>query len=635
MSASTSPQQVFRLVRGLARVLTIGAAAAVAGGVCAWSARGSIAIVDWLPAALVLAALLVTVLAAGVALRPTTTGLVALGGLLALAAWAALSLSWSPLPTLARDEALLTLTYALTLALPLVLLRTDVERLAAAATVAATAGAIALGVAVELAAGADPGSHFAIGRLEFPIAYANAQAAVLLIGLWPALAVAARRAAPIVARALGLAVAAALLAGWLATQSKGGAIGLAVSAVAVFALSPARLRLALPALVAGACAAALSQRLTAPYRADEIALDAASAGVGRAILLVFAAAGAIGVVYALLDRRLELRPQQVRIGGWVAAASVVAGLVLVLFVVVSEYGRPDDALRRGWNAFATYHEGGGESSHLVSLGGSNRYDFWKIALAGARDHPVAGVGARGFQAEYLREGRSEETPARAHSLHFDILLEGGAIGLVLLLVALLPALLVTARAALRGTLYGAAALGGTVGWLAHAGVDWTWTFAATGIPFFLLLGIGASEGGRPPLPRRFSLAAAAATAVAAVVLLAPAWLSARLTQRALLEPARAEQDLRLARRLDPLSVQPLLAEAAVAPTRAAALAPLREAKEREPRSVAVRYRLGVTLLELGRRAEARRELEAAAALAPREELIRNALARAATPSADG
>jgi hypothetical protein len=594
----------------------------------AWGASGSIAAADWLPVSIVVAALLIVALASGTARRPSAPSLVALAALLGLASWAALSLTWSPLPSLARDEAMLTLTYALVFALPVVLLRCDAERLAAAGTVAAAAGALLLATSVELVTGENVGRHFEIRRLEFPIAYPNAQAAVLVVGFWPALALAAGRSLPLALRAASTGVATMLLGGWLATQSKGAGLGLAASAALILTLAPNRLRLAVPAALAAVCAAVAARPLTAPYRVDAEAVEAAAADVGSTLLLVAGTAAVLGLGYALLDRRLHLRLSHVRVANLAAAVLIVATAVAAAVAFASTVGRPDDALRRGWNAFSTYHPPGGET-HLTSLGGSNRYDFWRVSLSGARDHPIAGIGARGFQAEYLRRGESAETPARAHSLPLEVLLELGAVGVALLLLALVPPLALAARATRRGALHGIAAGGAATVWLTQALVDWTWTFPAAGIPFFLLLGVAASAGRTGDLAPRTAFGAGLATAAVTVAGLAPPWLSARLSERALFEPSRAAADIRLAQRLDPLALQPLLAEAALAPTPDAALPPLRRAAEMEPRAAGIRYRLGMTLIAAGRTDEARRELEAAAQLAPRDALIRAALERVA------
>lgn len=616
------------MVGGSARVAPVAAGSLVTAWVCAWDRGGSIAALDWLPASLLLAALLGTVLVSGSAVAPSRAALLSLGGLLGLAAWNGLSLLWTPLPSLARDEVLLVVTYAIAFALPVLSLRAHRERLAAGAAVGATAAGIGLLAAAELWRGADAATHFAIGRLEFPITYANAQAAVLLIGLWPCLAVAATRTAPALVRATFTGAAASLLAGWLATQSKGGGIGLAVSALLVFTLSRQRLRLAVPTLLAAACAVAAARPLTEPYRAEDAALQSASESVGRTLLFVAVAAGALGLAYALLDRRLELSARARRIAGAAAGAAVIAAVATVLVVLLTAFGRPDRALADAWDSFSTFHRAGSAETHLASLGGSNRYDFWRVSLEGAREAPLQGIGARGFQAEYLQRGRSSETPARAHSLPLDVLLELGAVGLLLLLLALVPALWAAAWWLRRGQLWATGALGACSGWIAHALADWTWTFPAAGIPFFLLLGVGASAGPGRTLTRRAARAGAVATIATTLVLLAPAWLSARLVDRALKEPARAAADLRLARRLDPVTTRPLIAQAQRASDREEAVRVLRQAAEQEPDSVAVRYLLGLTLLDAGRADDARAELAAALRLAPRELLVQQALLRA-------
>lgn len=615
-----------RTMLPLTQALPTAAIAAAAAVQLGWRLTGSIAAADWLGTALVVALLLSAVLLSGGAALPSRPALAAIGGLLAYAAWVALSLRWSPVPTLGKEEAQLILLYALTLAVPLVTLRGPRERVAALAALALVPGGITVAAALELVTAGEPQALFGDGRLEFPVSYANANAALFLLGLWPALALAAGRALPVALRAGALAAASACLAGWIATQSKGGAVGLAASAVAVFALSPGRLRLALPALLAAAPSLALTGPLTEPYRSR--GLPDAAAGTGRSLLLATAVALVAGAAYAALDRRDLLSERAVRLARRVAAVSLVILAVVAASLLVATTGRPDRSLASGWDAFSEYHpDEGGSGTHLATLGGSNRYDFWRVSLEGTAGEPVLGVGARGFGAVYLQEGRSHETPARAHSLVFDTLLEGGAVGLALLVVALGIALWLVAVAARQRRLHGVAALGGCVGWLAHASVDWVWTFPATGLLFFLLLGVGCTRDG-PLVPRRASVAAGAATALAGLALLGAPWLSARLAERALAQPERAGADLAWARRLDPISVYPYFVEAAVAPDRRAALAPLERATEKEPESVATRYALGLALLDAGERERARAELAAAVRLAPGNPIVQAAFDRA-------
>src|SRR5207237_4742765 len=212
-------------------------------------------------------------------------------------------------------------------------------------------------------------------------------------------------------------------------------------------------------------------------------------------------------------------------------------------------------------------------------------------------HPLLGIGSRGFEVAYLQHRRSDETPIRAHSLELDTLAETGLAGAVLLALALgIPIALAVRRARLE--LAGTAVLGAGAYFVGHSAVDWIWTFPAVGVLAFLLLGVGASSSGTRAAQRsRAGLVAAVAVLVLGVVAFLPPWLSARYDDRAAGEEgAAAASDLRWARRLDPLSTDPYVTEAELAATPRAAVAPLRRAVAKEPRSYALHYLLGTAYL---------------------------------------
>ena len=221
-----------------------------------------------------------------------------------------------------------------------------------------------------------------------------------------------------------------------------------------------------------------------------------------------------------------------------------------------------------------------------------------------------------------------------HSLPLEVLTEQGVVGFALLAVALGAALLRAARGAFRRRLPAAAAFAAGTGWVAHASVDWNWTVPAATVPFFLLLGIAcASARGRALRPQA-ARAGAAAGALVALLVLAPPWLSGRLSQRALDRPADAARNLAWARRLDPVTVQPYIVEARLLypdPATAApadwepAAQPLRRAVEKQPRAAETHYALGVVLLNAGRLEDARRHLLEAQRLAPRDRFVREAV----------
>jgi O-antigen ligase len=369
-------------------------------------------------------------------------------------------------------------------------------------------------------------------------------------------------------------------------------------------------------LVSGAVAAIGAAPLTAPIRASgNAALAAAIRHTGSELLLLAVGGCLAGLGYALADRRLHV-PQHVRAtAGSAARIAVVLLAVAVLGVVVARNPA------RLWSQFESQPQTASGSTHLFTLG-SNRSDFWRVALTEFVHHPLGGIGARGFATAYLQHRRSPESPARAHSLEADALSETGLVGFGLLAGSLGLLLLAAVRRA-RFEPAGAGALGGAVCVLAQASVDWTWTFPAVGLPLFLLLGAGASAGRRRSA--RLSLATAigvsAAVAVLGLVAFAPPWLAARYDDRALQAGPDALADVRRAKQLDPLSVDPLITESQLAPNARAALVPLRAAVRKEPQSYAMHYLLAFGYYRAGLNGFARRELLAAHRLDPGDPIV--------------
>lgn len=594
----------------------------------AWREHGSVAARHWLPYAVVVLLVLATVLFAGLARRPSRSAVVVIAALAALAAWSALSLLWSPLPGLARDEGLLVAVYAASFAVPALTLPSGRSRIAALGTVVAALGALTLATALELRFGSGQlEAFYGKGRLYFPVGYVNAEAAVALVAFWPAVVLAGRRAGSVPARSLSLGAASLMLAVALLTQSRGGAIALALSVAVALAVLPARLRLLVPVAVPVALTALAFRPLTAPFGATGDK-DPGLAGVIRdaaeASLLVGAAGVVVGVAYALVDRRVEVLPGPRRAAGIAALAAAAACLVAGAAVFVAQVDEPRSWASERWDAFKQEPETEEARTHFLNPG-SNRYDYWRVALLEFRDHPVRGAGARSFGPAYLVRGRSAETPARAHSLVFEQLSENGLVGLSLLAAALAAAFAGLARS--RALVPAAGALAAAVYWTAHAGVDWLWTFPASGIPLFVLLGIGLARDAKP-LPRRPALAGATAVLLVAAAAFVPPWLATRYADQGAREglPAGAG-DFDRARALDPLNVEPLLVRSQLARTAEERIGLLRQAVEQEPGAVRNQYLLGLALLDAGRTEEAREALDRAHELYPRSPDVAAALAR--------
>lgn len=604
------------LVRALPTVLL--AASTV---MLAWHHDGSIAASDWLPYATFVALTLATVLISSVA-RPSRLPLALAALVAAFGLWAGISAIWSPDPALARDEFLLCALYASVVVLQGQVLETSATRVIAFSILTATLAGSAVATILLLSFGDNPVAWFTDGRLTAPVSYVNAQAALSAIGFWPAILLAARRGNAAMLRAAALGGAVAMLAVWLMSQSKGGFVALAVSAVVVFAAVPRRLRLLPPVLVSLLLIGVGYEGLTEPFReaGPDPIRSAATIALGLCAL-----GCAVGLAYALVDNRVRVGAAARR---WATVAVATLGALALGAGVWQAAERVDDPgawLDRQWAAFkSNAPTAPGTSSYLVSIG-SNRYDFWRASLEGFRDHPLGGIGARGFGPFYLQEKESQETPARSHSLPLDALLETGVVGAATLAAAFGLALFGVARR--RSTTSGAAALGALTYFVVHASGDWIWTFPAVGLPLFALVGIALADGSGRPLVGRGGLLAGATVAAIALLLFVPPWLSARITTAALAGDVPVSQ-LRWARTLDPFSVEPLLAEASLAASPRDAVPPLERAVKKRPRLVGPRYQLAQAYLAAGRKRAAEEQLTVAQRLFPGDERIAAELKRA-------
>ena len=240
------------------------------------------------------------------------------------------------------------------------------------------------------------------------------------------------------------------------TFSRGG-LGAAAAGLAVLiALAPTRAQARAALLVAVAAAVPALATLALPAVAQE--KSGSGQGAAMIALLLVTAAGA-----ALLARR------PVGAGTVVPRMRALAAGALLLALAATAIAVTQVERRGGRD------EPEATPGRLASVQ-SNRYAYWKVALRAFGDHPVAGVGSGGFQAEWLRERPFREPVRDAHSLYLETPAELGLVGLALLLT-LLGAVAVAAaprRAGARGPGRGArrlrAARGRRLG-LGAAGAD--------------------------------------------------------------------------------------------------------------------------------------------------------------------
>jgi hypothetical protein len=607
-------------------------------------------ITRWAPGTIVLIALLaVAAFALPWSWRAQPVAVrVAVLALAAFTAWSFLSIAWADDQGTALEGADRTLLYLVVFAL----FALWPQRPATAAWVLGLwtfgVGVLALVTLVRVGAVADPQTLFAYDRLLEPVGYPNAAAATWLMPLWPAVAFAASARVPWALRGLAAALAVVLLDVALLSQSRGSVLALPACAAIFIAVVPGRLR-HLAALVPVAGAAALA--LPAVLGVGDALLGqggSPAAAADAAVRAVLIAAAAAGVVVAAVAAWEALRPPAPATAarlrrGWTGvvvaacAACAVAGLVAV--------GNPVDRVDSAWGSFkGGYDDNTGSSNRLTAGLGSNRYDFYRVALDVFGDHPVAGVGADNFFQDYLARGTSDETPKYPHNLVLRTLEQTGVIGALLLLASWAAALV----AAWRGMRAGRDPLAATVAggatmafiyWVAHGMTDWFWEWAGLGAPAFALLGLAcalAPRGAAGAAPARrarpAALVAVGAALVAAALVIAAPWLAERDMNRAgavwATRPFEAYSRLDRAADVDPFSDRPALLKGSIAlryGDLARARSAFANALDRNPRGQYATLELGAIASVQDDPARASSLLARAVALAPRDPTAREAL----------
>jgi len=575
-----------------------------------------------------------------------------------LAAYTALSFAsilWASVPGDAWEGANRTLLYLLVFAL--FALWPQRGRNALLLLGAWTLATIGLGAFVLLHVNAAAHSSVGLqallpeGRLSYPADYVNANAAQWLIAFWPALLLAREARMHWSVRGLLAGGAVLLAAVALLSVSRGSLYATPVMLVLVFALLPSRARtFAVLVPVAAGIGAAAPSVLRVGERIKHG--HNATTAIHAATTATFLAALAVGLVVAAgaaIESRSRLcQASAVRVRRGVGAVAI-ATLVVVLVGGVAAAGNPVTRARHAWDTFksGSGYGANGSGNRLISGLGSYRYDFYRVALDEFVAHPIVGIGADNFQQQYLRHGRSEETPRYPHSVELRTLTETGLGGGVLALVGLGAALLAGWRA-LRGSdplgrTVAAAALAGFAYWVVHGSFDWFWEFAGLGAPAFALLGLACALAPRRVVSStqrglsvgRLGIVVGAIVALVAAASLTAPWLSqleiesaARIWPKA---PATAYARLNDAARLNPLSDEPYLVAGSIA-LRFSDLQradhEFRLALRRTPDDAYATLERGAIASARGDRAGALSLLERAVRLNPRDPLTRGAVREA-------
>ncbi len=555
----------------------------------------------WYPAGIALVAAFVLFSSTGPRRALSRVQVVALSAAGGLAGWTYLSLLWSELggPTLTAANR--AATYALALALVVLVGDTPQRRRDLLLVIAGVSGILAIYVGVHLAV--TPSLElFQADRLFSPIGYPNALAAFLMMGLWPLVALAASPEEPIAVRGAALLGAAAIPSAALLTVSRAGALFAVIGAIVYFAVSPIRVRSLLVALVAFA-------PLIAGFRTlDDVQYGATVSGTEAAgrVIMIGALAGLIaGIAWALAERRVRV-PSTI---GRALRVILVAGLVVGVIggVVVAIDRDAAGYADRRWEAFqAGQGSDAGDSTNRLLTTGSNRYDFWRVAVKTLRDHPLTGTGASTWQWHYLTERQSDEEPDNAHGAVWEFAAGLGIVGVVLFgTVVLLSIGSVFFPAQTSDGPRSAALLAAMVIGVGHMQVDWLWETPATGLLVMSICGLALAGLRRPERPVILQLrkAGLVLAILVGVVGILPALLSERFTDASYrAAPADAITLAERAAFLNPFAAAPELARAAAAEranqpdTRVDAL---RSATDREPKNWATWALLGEAQTAVG------------------------------------
>jgi hypothetical protein len=616
-------------------------------------------VTHWAPGGLIVLALLVIALwNIPLRLRDVPVAVrIAVGCLALYTALSFLSILWASVPGDAWEGANRTLLYLLVFALFALWRQRGVS--AALLLGAWTLGMIGLAIFVilHLDSASSLSALFNEGRLKYPADYENASAATWAMVMWPALLLAACERIPWGLRG-ALAGGVVLLADLaLFSQSRGSFYAMPVMLILIFTLVPGRLRTFVVLVPI-----AIGIGVTAPgilHVGERLVHGGnAKAALHHAMTAAFLAALLVGFVVsvgAVIEHRQSFSATAAARVHRGVAALAIATLLAVLVGGWAVAGSPVARARHAWDTFKSPrgYAANASGNRLTSGLGSQRYDFYRVALNEFVAHPLVGIGADNFQQQYLQHSRSNVTPHYPHSIELRTLVQTGVVGALLALVGL-GAALVAATRGLRGPdplgrAVVAAALGGFVYWIVHGSFDWFWEFAGLGAPAFALLGLACAlaprtTSGGPPNPegvpgrqwagsfRRVGIGVGALAAVMVALSLASPWLSQLQVQSAArvwrTAPRTAYIRLDHAAQLNPLSDEAYLVAGSIA-LRFGDLARADHefalALRRTPDDAYATLERGAIASTQNNRYEALVLLERAARLNPRDPLTRQAL----------
>ena len=341
----------------------------------------------------------------------------------------------------------------------------------------------------------ETGTTLGIGRarLNYPVNYWNALAAMMAIGMPLLLAVAAD-AKRLSVRALATAFVPIMALVAFYTFSRGGAVAVVVALAAFVFLYPRRLA-ALPSLLLGTLGGALLIVAATQRNAlkDGLANTAAAAQADEMIAMVLVVCAGVALLSAAVGLATRHGLVAVPRPSRSATAAVFAVSIAVVVVAALAAGLPGVVSDR-WTEFKqpVGPEGGNTAERFESASGNGRYQYWQTAVDAFEAEPLTGIGPGTYEYYWAREGPIAGSVRDAHSLFLETAAELGAIGLLILTVFFAWVIGLGARRAFSATPearpWFAAATAACFAFVVAASSDWVWEVAAIPVVFMLLAG---------------------------------------------------------------------------------------------------------------------------------------------------
>ena len=492
--------------------------------------------------------------------------LASLAGIWGFALWTLASGLWTSDLTKTVHDAELAFVYPIALTAALLIVRRSGATILMAGTLVGMVAICAYALGGRLAPDlfGFPNTPAADGRLYSPIGYWNGLGAIAAIASLVAAGMASARL-PIPLRGVASASIVVTLPTLYLTFSRGALWAAAAGLVVLVLVSPERLRLvaSLAAVLPWAAAAIgivhSHDALTAAHLHREAVTAAGHAVLLPLVVLAVAATASCGVVASVQERvTVPIAVQKV------VGALLLTSVVLALAAVVIHRGGPislEDSIRHSLEVPYQHMPTPDLNQRLSNVSPSGRLDQWRVAWTTFGRHHVAGVGAGGWEAEWLRHEPYNDYNQRPHSLYLEVLAELGLFGAALLALALVPPVIAFFRRR-REPIAGAAVAGFSV-FLFHAAVDWDWQLPGVTVPALmcaacLLVVASPCRGMRLTEPLRWALTSVmiCAALTAAFTLQGNRLLSAAADNVAQAKFEAARSEANSARMWQPWSYEP-------------------------------------------------------------------------------